>query len=301
MMNGGGIDNPDLIYAGQKILIPKTFRRPLGWAARPVHPKRIGRPGKLKEAVRNISVPVAALRWIDGFKPAVKGSTTPPVGAPKSKLELETPLMVIKEPGFTATISFTGQVLIQLAHAAPLTMLSTGGMEMAFESSADHVRDQLLSESDVSWDGKSTNVQFTCNMIKHAIAPGIPKIHVGGGAAYDKPVPVLHIELEYPPLSGILQSNYYYAENFRVSMDLEPDVPLDEPGKPKDVIHINSINSAAKIAGAMGLLTIIGCAANRLAGYIYTFLLAASDAAGSGVLPFVILPPGEVRNGPPQA
>jgi hypothetical protein len=91
-------------------------------------------------------------------------------------------------------LKHSGEVLIQLAHRVPLKILTTG-MAFANQSRVDDVRDLLVSETKVKWDGLSDNVSFSCNMVAASIAPGAPIIRSGWVASAAKPVPVLRTEI----------------------------------------------------------------------------------------------------------
>lgn len=206
---GKGIKNPDLIYIGQKLMIPVlpgTPKPKRGFRPHPVPPP----PPKLDDLVAQTQVPFAIKYKLDDL-PIIKSAT----------------------PGFEATIKLSGSVVIKLAQNVPLTYVTNRSLEMTYKSQTDDVLSQLLSESYVSLDQKNV-ITFRCNMVAKSTTPNAPSTSIGVAVASDKPVPVLRGEIRYPKLGGNINGHTYTAMGVKVVIEIEPKGPTvtrrPEPG-----------------------------------------------------------------------
>lgn len=197
---GKGIKNPDLIYIGQKLMLPilPGGSKPKGgFRPNPAPPQ----PPKLDDLVARTKVPFAIKYKLDDL-PVIKSAT----------------------PGFDATIKLSGSVVIKLAQKVPLTYVTNRSLEWTYKSQTDDTLSQLLSESYVSLDKKNV-ITFRCNMVSKSTTPNAPSTSIGVAVASDKPVPVLRGEIRYPKLSGHINGHAYTAMDVKVVIEIEPKEP----------------------------------------------------------------------------
>ncbi len=196
-ITGKGIKNPDLIYVGQKLMIPVVPGVPEpkpGFRPQPTSVKQ----NNLKERTNKTLVPFTVKYKLDDL-PVIKSMT----------------------PGFDATIKLAGNVVIKLAEMVPLSYVTNHGMEMIFKSETDQVLSQLLSETYVSLDANN-KITYRCNMVAKSTSPNAPSTSIGISVASDKPVPVIRGEIRFPKLTGYMNNHEYVAMNVKVVIEIEP-------------------------------------------------------------------------------
>jgi hypothetical protein len=196
---GKAIENPDLIFPGQKILLPILPQQPK--IPKKVKPKEYP-PASLKARIHKTYVPFASMYKLDDLP----------------LLEYES----FTTPGFKASISFQGDVAIRLADKVPLSHVTNRGLEIHYKSMTDAVLGQLLQDSTVEWDKTTNKISYACNMVSHSDTPHAPSTSIGVALASDKPMPILRAEIRYPELKGYFQRNFFMAVNVKVVIDLEP-------------------------------------------------------------------------------
>jgi LysM repeat protein len=196
-VTGKKIKDPDLIFVGQKLLLPVLPGAPKPKPGFRPYPKS-KQPDTLKQVMRDIDYPFAVKYKLDDL-PVIKSIT----------------------PGFEATIKLSGSVLIKLSQNIRLADVTNHGIEMTYKSQTDDALSQLLSETYVGLD-KSNKITFRCNMVSKSTTPNVPSTSIGLAMASDKPVPVLRGEIRYPKLSGIINLAEYTAMNVKVVIEIEP-------------------------------------------------------------------------------
>ena len=222
---GKGIKDPDLIYIGQKLMLPVAPGTP-----------------KAKPGLRPHQLPP---------KPKTKTPSPDRTLVPfavKYKLD-DLPVIKSMTPGFDATIKLSGNVVIKLAEMVPLSYVTNRGMESIYKSKTDQVLSQLLSETYVSLDA-GNKITYRCNMVAKSRTPNAPSTTIGIEIASDKPVPVLRGEIRFPRLTGYMDNNEFVAMNVKVVIEIEPKGPVvtkrPEPGfRPQPVTSTPTISKEA--------------------------------------------------------
>lgn len=205
-ITGRGIADPDLIYVGQKLLIPILSGK--GTPNREFQPyRRPAPPQNLKDLLPRTIVPFAI----------------------KYRLE-DLPLIVSKEPGFKATIKMSGSVVIKLADMVPIATLTNKGVEASLKAKTDQALGQLLSDTYVGLDA-ANKITYRCMMVSSSTTSKMPSTAIGLSIASDKPVPVLRGELRFPKLTGQINRHTYAAMDVKVVIEIEPDPPKNKGPK----------------------------------------------------------------------
>lgn len=220
---GKGIKDPDLIFRGQKLMLPVAPGAPKnkpGFRPHQVPPK----PKTKTPSPEKTLVPFAIQYQLDDL-PIIKSMT----------------------PGFEATIKLSGSVVIKLAEMVPLSYVTNRGMEMTFKSKTDQVLSQLLSETYVSLEA-GNKITYRCNMVTKSHSPNAPSTTIGIEIASDKPVPVLRGEIRFPRLAGYLDNNEFVAMDVTAVIEIEPKGPVvtqrPEPGfRPDPVTSTPTISN----------------------------------------------------------
>ncbi len=198
-VTGKAIKDPDLIYPGQKILLPILPQQP--GMPKKVKPKEYP-PASLKKRIHKTYVPFASMYKLDDLP----------------LIEYES----LTAPGFKARIYLQGDISIRLADKVPLSHVTNRGLEIHYKSMTDAVLGQLVQDPVVEWDTTTNKISYACNMVSHSDTPHAPSTTIGVALASDKPVPVLRAEIRYPELKGYFQRSFFMAVNVRVVIDLEP-------------------------------------------------------------------------------
>jgi len=198
-VTGKPIDDPDLIYTGQQILLPILPQQPKmpAKARHGAHP-----PASLKKLIPRTYVPFASMYKLEDL----------PV------MEYES----FTAPGFKAKIYFQGDVAIRLADRVPLSHVTNRGLEIHYKSMTDEVLGQLVQDPMVEWDKSTNKISYACNMVSQSDTPHAPSTSIGVAISSNSPVPVLRAEIRYPELKGYFLRNYFMAMNVKVVIDLEP-------------------------------------------------------------------------------
>jgi hypothetical protein len=271
-MNGRRIKDPDLIYVGQKLLIPRTFEYPQSWHVMPLSPRQAGQPERLGDAVKNIPFPFTGAYHLDDI-----------------------PLAAFGGPGFEGTVKFWGKVLIMLAHPPSLAEVGNAGLEMVNKSQASRVLTLLLSEAKVTWDEKTNKITYTCNMIANSSFAGGPSTCIGVAVASDKPIPALRGEIRYPKLTGSIHGHQYAALDVKIVIEIQPHAPAGGPLSQPDRAYDNApaTNSAPSLAQRVAKVTLtIVILVAAVVEVSYFFSLRALAAEGATPLPLLFSPGG---------
>ncbi len=204
-VTGKGIKDPDLIYVGQKLLMPIL---PGDLPSEPPEDKSLKKnpPPRLKDKLKDTFIPFVFKYDLDDL-----------------------PLIQSVGPGFSATIKLSGSVAIKLADKVPLASVTHKGLEMTYKSQTDGVLEQLLSETSVSWDKNTRRITYGCNMVSKSTTPFAPSTSIGIAISSNSPVPVIKGEIQYPSLTGTLNRHHYVAMDVKIVIEIAPEVPVDSP------------------------------------------------------------------------
>lgn len=211
-ITGRGIIDPDLIYPGQKLLIPvltggsgiTNLKPKSGFRPKPV----LAQPSTLKELKTKTNVPFSIKYRLDDL-----------------------PIIKSEAPGFSASIKLSGNVIVKLADMVPLGHVTNKGMEASLKFKTDHALGQLLSDTYVGVD-LNNKITYRSMMVANSTTPTALSTAIGFAIASDKPVPVIRGEIRYPKLVGRINSDEYVAYNVKIVIEIEPKTPSTEGPEP---------------------------------------------------------------------
>jgi hypothetical protein len=198
-VTGRRIEDPDLIYAGQTLLLPILTGLPRPVPASAAKMRSIRQPARLKDKIHTTFVPFMVKYNLGDLLP-----------------------IVYTGPAFNATIKLSGDLVITLGNMVPLSYVTNMGLEMNCKAQSDDVVSLLISEPDLSWDKRTNKISYSCNFVTKSATPNAPHTSIGVSVASDKPMPVLKAEICYPTLKGMIRGNSYLAMNVKAVVEIEP-------------------------------------------------------------------------------
>lgn len=198
VLNAGArrIVDPDRIYAGSKLHLPILPGQP---RAKPM-PKAspMLAPESLRDQVPFIQMPVAFAYDLEGDP------------------------IVIDYGSFVARIGLSGRVTVELGAKMPLATMVNGGIETSGKAETDSVLGKLIMENKVSFDAATREIKFSNKMIASSDSSGAPRTAIAVEVSSITGVPMLKGEIHYPELTGRIGPDSFIAQNFWISIEIEP-------------------------------------------------------------------------------
>lgn len=159
LQTGSGIENPDLIYIGQRLLIPTTLTYFSGPYIADNSNRQPAKP--LKEQLSEILVPFSIKYKLEDLKG-----------------------IEVDYPHFSASIKLQGNLIITLSDQTPLGYVTNKGSEAVLARKAKGVLGQLTSEHKVVLEGQK--ITYSNLMIAKSNASNSPSMAIGTAVSSDK-------------------------------------------------------------------------------------------------------------------
>jgi hypothetical protein len=230
---GSKIDNPDLIFVGQKIFLPtgNTVRTPS--ASSPPAPNS----GKKRALTKVRGIPF--------------------------KYDLNNlPKIQIASPTFTATISLKGSVTLQPVDSVKFVQLTKTGYEIAAKKETDHAFGKLVNENKIGFNAATNEIKFECGLSSHSNIPNTLSTKASAGIS-STGEPVIKGTIKAAPIKGKIGKHLYATSDLSIEIELKPRPPSAKP-KPVPVmvpnpklapdINWDYLTGAGLIAGAAVLI-----------------------------------------------
>lgn len=264
-LTGRFIDDADLIYPNQILYIPALPGQAKPAPVKPPPPK----PKSLMDSLKTAVGPYAAAY----------------------KLE-DLPMMVYETPAFRATVKLSGKIAVRLADSVPVVHVTNRGLESRYLGKIEGVINQLFyEEAKVEFDKKTNKIKYRCLLVSNNTSAGMPSTAIGLAVASDKPVPVLRGEIRFPKIKGYVDRNFYFAENVRVVIEIEPKVVNKPPERLNDPALVRQPSiPVASSKDNTGTWILIGSGVVLLTATILTDFLG-----GVGIADDVITIPAALR------
>jgi len=249
-VTGRGVPNPDLIYPGQVLLIPRLPNQ--------VEPSSRASVGASVAAP--LPAPAPTARSIPN-RPLVPPAPT----AREDANDLQTQLQKVRSPislkyklddlkfppiagpGFKAELKLQGDLLMVSDQAYPAVYVTQRKeLELQMAQRANAALGTLLGDNRIIFDAQSRIVTLRSMLISSSSTPGVSSSGIGVEIGADG-VPKLRAELKLPSLRGQLQGFAYTAIEPKAVVELTPD-----SGQPPDrkVERVESSPSWNKLIGA---------------------------------------------------
>lgn len=250
------IVNPDLIYPGQKLLIPtlgsivtkpKIISKPL------VKPKE-----SLQEQLPKIKSPISLSYRLDDI-------TQAPIILPNAIVE----------------IKITGNICLSSTEAYPVNyVVNDENLEATVTSQANAAFSSLLAETKLAYDDKTKSLTIGSKIVSKSTTPNVPSTAVGVEISSNSPIPKLQYEVRFPQLKGRVNEFNYIADKvtfvLEVTMrDGESAKPLDQSPQPVSSPSWDKVFAIGLFAGAT--IIVVG---TLIEDYV-TFGVGAADDPAS--------------------
>jgi hypothetical protein len=231
-VTGRRISDPDRIYVGQLLLIPRLTTLPV--ARDPVD----AAPSGLQPAM-DPSAPAPQARLRPESPP--RTSNESPLGDQLRHLKF--PLMFRFRLGEyswppqdigTAVIQvkLSGEVLLKSKDSYPATLVvSTEDLEAQISRDANYAFGKLISEQKFAYEPASKKVTVSSMLITQSNVPNTVATAVGVEMASDSPIPKFKAEIKLPTLQGSISGFEYVAIDASVSLEITPRPPQTPDGR----------------------------------------------------------------------
>jgi hypothetical protein len=229
------IDNPDLIFVGQKILIPVGENR-----RQTIKPK----PNE------------------KGNSPAKNKARLIPY-----KYELERKLFESFLPGgFKATITIKGAITIQSEKIVDWVEFNREGFDVKVAREYQTPLNKLVSEYQLGINEKTKQIDFSCGVTTNSKAPYATKFQSKVSINPLTGMPKYTTTITYPEIKGKLNEYFYTATGYSVSIEIEKQgniarrVPVPVPVRQPVAVKAPPRNQSPDWVYATGMLLLVGAA-----------------------------------------
>lgn len=188
IQHAGFITDPNLIYPGQKILLPDldmTLLRPilnapkLAAAIRRADARAAGKPATPAFTAEPLVLSPAQVARDKRANPAAYLGFEPFFAFEYDFDDL--PPTTYDAPGFTAEIKWSGKAIMQPVHDTALVTLSNHGAMLAHEFKANNAFGDFAAKPSIAWKPGDKHPAFACDLTRAGHGP-IPEIAVEGDA-----------------------------------------------------------------------------------------------------------------------
>ncbi|MCW8308824.1 LysM peptidoglycan-binding domain-containing protein [Acidiphilium sp. PA] len=188
IQHAGFITDPNLIYPGQKILLPDldvTLLRPilnapkLAAAIRRADARAAGKPATPAFTAEPLVLSPAQVARNKRANPAAYLGFKPFLAFEYDFDDL--PPTTYVAPGFTAEIKWSGNAIMQPVHDTALITLSNHGAMLAHEFKANNAFGDFATKPSVAWKPGDKHPAFACDLTRAGHGP-IPEIAVENDA-----------------------------------------------------------------------------------------------------------------------
>ncbi|XQW86451.1 LysM peptidoglycan-binding domain-containing protein [Thalassotalea piscium] len=186
------IVNPDLIYPGQKILLPILDKKitPRKDAGKPQVKPHTPFPEPLNKQLPKITSPISLSYRLEDI-------TQPPIILPNAIVE----------------VKMTGSVTLSSVEKYPVNyVVNDKKLETTITTQANHAFGALLGETKLAFDEKTKKLTLGSKIISKSSTPNAPSSAVGIELSSNSPIPKLKYEIRLPQLKGKINQFNYVAE-----------------------------------------------------------------------------------------
>lgn len=223
------IVNPDLIYPGQKILIPLlkevTAKRSIG--------KPLVKPNKsLNEELKKLTSPISISYKLDDM-------IHPPIILPNAVVE----------------IKMTGNIALSSVEKFPVNyVVNDKKLEATVTSQANKAFSSLVGETKLAFDQLTNKLTLGTNIVFKSSMPNTPTTSIGIEMASNSPVPKLKYQVQLPQLKGKINNFNYIAQNVSFVLEVTPtsgsDTGTRDTRQPANSTPWDKILAVGLFAGA---------------------------------------------------
>jgi LysM domain len=227
-ITGRAIPDPDLIYVGQLILIPRFVAEPRA------------RPSVTDQAIDHLPV---ALELGSSESPSTRqsprGRSVPEATGNETlaarlqrlrvpvayKFELGALHWPVQNVGAaTVRVSMSGHVLLVGKESYPANYVVSGGkLEGQLSSAANHAFGKLVSKNTYTYEPSQKRITMKSMLIAQSNTPNTPAAAVGVEVGSGSAMPKLKAEIKLPRLDGQIGIFKYVAVDVTVALEVTPN------------------------------------------------------------------------------
>lgn len=235
-ITGRSIPNPDVLYLGQLILIPR-------FAAEPV-----ARPSTTQQSFDHL--PTAIEFGSSDVPKAGENARLRVVSKSPSKETLSERLQRLRLPVAykfeldplqwpvqnigvaTVRVSMSGDVLLVGKESYPANMVVSGGkLEGQLSTEANHAFGKLVNENTFSYEPGEKRITMKSMLIAQSSTPNTPAAAVGIELDSGSAMPKMRAEIKLPRLDGQIGIFKYAATDVTVALEITPNPQAPKPGQ----------------------------------------------------------------------
>jgi hypothetical protein len=232
-VTGRGIPNPDLIYVGQTLLIPRLPGQRTVHAGDP-DPGR----GHLDEA--QLTRPSAGGQ-AEKPKPSTQGTPSHKRQLSDEVKQLRSPLsfkyrLDLRWPAQDVgtailEVRLTGDFVLMSQKTYPATYVTRSDVEHQITAEANNAFAKLMSDQRFIFDPKEKKVTYRSMLVTQSTTPNLPATAVGVEMSSTSPLPKLRAELRIAKLEGSYGGFVYAAldQKFVIEITPKPQPPTAPP------------------------------------------------------------------------
>lgn len=221
---GQGIPDPNLIYLGQKLMVPlikDEYRGPIG---QPL--AKCKQPEKMD--LTNIEKPFSFSYDLSDIK----------------KIEF-------KGPGYRVTAKLSGKVTLTTKKKYPITAgLSNKGVELEVTNSANNALGTLISDTSVQFDANTKKISLKSSLVSRSDSSGlVPESYAGVEVSTGGQLKLVYT-IKLPDLKGKVGDFYFNALDCSYIIELEPDTKSGAIGSPVRAFEGGKAEAVSLFVGA---------------------------------------------------
>ena len=246
-ITGRAVPNPDLIYVGQLLLIPRFAAEPLARTTTPV-----ATSDHLPAAVDLGAPPAFTDRMSSGQEVRARDSLADQVQRLRIPVAYKFELGQLKwppqtTPTATIRISMTGDVLLASQQSYPASYVVSGGkLEGQLTTEANHAFGKLVSENSYAYEPAEKRITLKSMLVSQSNTPNAPTTAVGVELASDTALPSLRAEIKLPKLDGVIGVFRYVATDVAFVLEVTPHPTIKKQLDSAQELRVVAISPAAK-------------------------------------------------------
>jgi hypothetical protein len=255
-LTGKGIPNPDLIYPGQLLLIPRFPNAPaprkavVAGGAAAIKPSPSGQPHR--SASPGAAVPVLGERSLQRDLPDIQS----PISIKFRLDDLKFPPMV--QPGLVMEVRMTGDVVLTSRKGYPAAYVTQRReLEIQAVQQANEAFRTLLNDTRLIYDSREHKLTYRSMLVAQSTLPNSWATAVGVQMDSSSPLPKLRFEFRAPKLSGSLPQHVFSAVDVKIVVELTPKPETPTGRSPQPLRQAEPAVNWNKVIGT-GLVLVAG-------------------------------------------
>ncbi len=233
-VTGRAVPNPDLIYVGQTLLIPRLTGDPTPKANAPAEEcalpvaKELGKSSQTTPPdFSSGQQPRTASRSQESLSDQLSRLRLPV--AYKYELgELNWPVQNVGAA--TVRISMSGDVLLASKESYPASLVVAGGkLEAQLQNEANHAFGKLVSDNSFVYDPDTKRVTVKSMLVSQSNTPNKPTAAVGVALDSGTGIPGFRAEIKIPKLEGTVGVFRYTALDVGFTVEVTPNPTAPRP------------------------------------------------------------------------